>query len=139
MAAQDIDMAGHVLQMTRIRHQVEKRIGGFLGALGVSGHFHGMDVHVENARVLPSAFDALQGVFKHGDRFQRVGALCRPAGLVPQLPGRAVQQRLGEQRRDLQMTAIPGMNAAHGNGIGVVPAVEIVATAKRITGQKRLA
>ncbi len=56
------------------------------------------------------------------DRLERVGAVGRPAALqIPELPGRAVHDRLGEERRDVEIVGMRAINLAHGTGIVVVP------------------
>ena len=59
---------------------------------------------------------------EHRHRLGRVGALGRLAGRqVPQLPGGAVHQRLGEQRGHVEVVAELGVDRAHGVGVVVVP------------------
>ena len=104
IAAEHVDVRRHMAQVSGVRHQVAQDIAGAQRPFRVRRHFHGVDVHVQHAGVRRIAvlLHALQRPLQHGHRLEGVGARCRLPGFqVPQLPGRAVDQRFGKQRNDV--------------------------------------
>ncbi|MNC40845.1 hypothetical protein D3C75_895850 [compost metagenome] len=127
VAAQHIDVRGHVSQVPGIRHQVAQGIAGAQGPFRVGRHFHGVDVHVQHARMWRfTLVHALQGLFQYGHCLQGIGTGHGGAALeVPQLPGCAVDQRLGKQRGNVDIVAEVGINLAHRLGIRIVAATQL--------------
>ena len=62
------------------------------------------------------------GALEYVQRLGGVGALRRlPAVEIPELPRRAADQRLCEQRRDVLVVTEPGVHLAHRDRVGVAP------------------
>lgn len=51
IAAEHVEVAGHVLQMPGVGHQSAQQICGRQGGLGVGRHLHGVDVDVQQSRM----------------------------------------------------------------------------------------
>ena len=63
-----------------------------------------------------------QASFQNRDRLGRIGTVGWLPGLgVPQLPGRPVHDRLGKQRRNVEIVPMGAIHLAHGGGVVVVP------------------
>jgi hypothetical protein len=79
-----------------------------------------MYVHMQDARVRP-ATRAGQGLLKYLPGLQGGRPLGRlPGGDVPQRPRGQVQQRVGEQRRHVQVAGTGPVHLAHGGGVSGV-------------------
>ncbi len=135
-AALHVDMAGHVHEVARIRHQGAQRVGGLERLFRGRRHLHQVDVEVQDARVPRCARIALQRLFEERAAFQCVGPFGRCAGHdVPHLPGRAIEHRLGRDRTDLEAVGMRPLCGAHGMGeIGVPGAVILGGLALRVAG-----
>ena len=97
-AAQHVDVRRHVLQVPGVGHEPAQLVRRRQRALRKRRHLHRVQVEVQQPGVRLRR--ARHGPLEHGERLARVGALGRLAGLqVPELPRRAADQRLGEQRR----------------------------------------
>ncbi|MNF95105.1 hypothetical protein D3C84_778430 [compost metagenome] len=82
-------------------------------------------------RCIALLLHALQGPFEYGHRLKGVGTCCRLAGFqVPQLPGRAVDQRFGEQCHHVGIVGKAAIDIAHGRRIGIVPGEKLVNAAR---------
>jgi hypothetical protein len=82
VAAENVDVGGHVLQVAGIRHQAAQIVAGSKRPLGMGRHLHQVNVHVQEPRMAPVAglLHLLHGLFQDRDRLQGVGALGRQAG-----------------------------------------------------------
>ena len=120
-------MGRHVDQVAAVGHQLGQPVAMLQRGLGRGRHLHQVNVHVQQAGMVPRARHGGEGVFQHRLRLQRRGAFGRLARRqVPQQPRRAVHQRLGEDRDDVQIVAVPAMDLAHRVGKRVVPRAEIL-------------
>ena len=128
VAAQHVDVSGHVLEMAAVGHQAAQPVGCLERLLGRRRHLHGVDVHVQQAGVgrLSGRLMVPQCLFQHFNDAARVGALRVLARLqVPELPRSAVHHRLRIEHGDVRVARVLGVDLAHGIGIGVVKRGEV--------------
>ena len=132
--ALDVDVGGHVPQVAGVGHEVAQAVGRAQCALRMRGHLQHVQVHVQQAGVVRPArrFQGADGVFERRERFQGVRALGRIARReVPQGPGRAVHERLGEQCAYVRVARERAVHLAHRIGVAVVPPVEVAVRLRR--------
>ena len=117
VAAQHVQMRRHVPQVARVRHQVAEQVPGAEGGFRGGRHLHQVDVHVQDAGVrLPAG--AGQGPLEHLPGLDRGRPGGRLAGrLVPQRPRREVHQRVGQQRRHVEVVRVRPVHVTHGVGV----------------------
>ena len=122
VAAEHVDVGGHVHEVAGVGDEVAQLVGGPQRPLREGRHLHRVHVHVQQAGVGAIAVRAGHPALEHRHRLGRVGALGGLAGLqVPELPGRAADQRLGAQRGDVAVVAELCVDLAHGGRVLVVP------------------
>ena len=122
VAAEHVDVGGHVDQVPGIRHQIAQPVARPQRALREGRHLHQVDVEMQEPRMVPRGGDVAEGALQHVDRLRRAGALGDAPGLeVPHLPGRQVHDRLGEDGAHLEVVAVGVEHPAHGVRIGGVP------------------
>ena len=132
VAAQDIDMGRHVMEMACIGYEAMKGIGRLESPFRMGRHLHHMDMHVKDPGMPPGAFDPVEGGLENLDGFHRIRSFRRPGGFeIPELPARAVHQRIGIERTDIRMPGVSAIDTPHGRGIGIVPCVPVVALVER--------
>ena len=141
VAAQHVDVRGHVPQVAGVRHQVAQQVACGEGALGMRRHLHQVDVHVQQAGVgrFAPGFAPFHGPFKDLDRFRRVRALRDGTGLqIPQSPRRAIHDRLRKQRRDVRIVPVFLVDRAHRRRVVVIPGTHVGGGfRRRISAAKR--
>ena len=126
--ALDVDVGGHVPQVARVGHEVAQAVGGAQRPFRMRGHLQDVEVHVQQAGMvrLARGFAGADAFFERRERFEGVRALGRIARPeVPQDPGRAVHERLGEQRAHVRVARERPVHLAHRIGVVVVPPVEV--------------
>ena len=121
VAAENINVGWHVNEMARIGNEAAQRISGAQGPFGVGRHLHEVEIHVEHAGMVHAVWSR-HGAFQYRNGFCGVGTFGGFSGLdIPELPGRAVHDRLGEEGGDIQIVLVGGVNFAHGGGVVIVP------------------
>ena len=116
-------------QVPGVGEQVDQRVAGLEGPLGVRRHLHEVDVHVQQPGMLVGALgvEVPEGGFEDLGGLDGAGARGRLAGdQVPQRPGGAVHDSLGEQGADVEVVGMGLVDGPHGVGVGVVPGAEVV-------------
>ena len=140
--ALDVDVSRHVQQVAGVGHQIAQAVGRAQRPFRMRGHLQGVDVHVQQAGMvrLPRGLPRRDGVFEHPERLDGVRSLGRLARLeVPQGPGRAVHERLGEQRAHVGVARERSVHLAHRAGVVVVPPAEVaVRLRRRVPPRERL-
>ena len=129
VAAQHVDVGGHVDQVPGVGDQVDQRVAGLQGPLGMGRHLHQVDVHVQQAGMAAGAagVEVGEGGLEDLDGLDGAGAFGRFAGhQVPQRPRGAVHDGLGEQRAHVEVVSVGPVDGPHGVGVGVVPRREVV-------------
>ena len=120
--AKHVDMRRHVDQVPGIRHQRAQRIRRAQRLFRERRHLHQVHVEVQEARVPHRLLIARQRLLQHRLCLGRRRALGRAAALeVPHLPGREIEQRLGEDRAHLAALGMRPERHAHGIGEVAVP------------------
>src|SRR5438477_11354301 len=109
----DVDVGGHVDEMSRARHQCREPLGARHRLLRRDG-FHGMDVVMARARM---AGVGPQDALELGHDLRGPG-IRLPRLLVPVVPRTLIHQRLGVQRRRVQVVGVPLDDVAHGGRVG---------------------
>lgn len=121
VAAQHVQMRGHVLKMAGVGHQAAQPVRDGQGGLGGGRHLHEVDVQVQDPGVLLARLRG-ERPLQDGLGLHRAGALGRFAGpQIPQLPGREVHQRVGVERGDIEVVGGEFVHAAHAVRVGLVP------------------
>ena len=106
VAAQHVDVAGHVYEMAGVGNQVAQQVGRRQRLLRVGRHLHGVQVQVQDHRVLASGGRG-QRVIEDPFRLDDPRARRRLAGAgVPQRPRGDIEQRIGGQRLHVDVVGI---------------------------------
>jgi hypothetical protein len=121
VAAQHVDVRGHVPQVAGVRYQVPQQVAGPQRLLRLGRPLHQVDVHVQDSGVGPAGV-AGQRALQHRLRLGR----GRPGGWfarhpVPQRPRREVHQGVGQQRGDIKIVRMPLVCLPHGGRVSRVP------------------
>ena len=126
VAAEDVDVGRHVLQVARVGQQPPQHIGRVEPALRHGRHFQHMDVQVADARMDgPGTLDPLHPGVHHRHHLACVAARVRLPGLnVPELARRAVHRRVEIEGCDVGIILKCLTRLAHGGRIFPVPGVQ---------------
>ncbi len=126
LAAQHVDVAGHMHQMARIRHQRAQNIASLQCFFGEGRHFHEMDVKMQQTGMRHAARQAHM-TLQQGAGFGGCRAAGNLAGRqIPHRPGREVHQRVHEKRCTIRVIRVGVGHIAHRIGKGVVPGCHIL-------------
>lgn len=121
VAAQDVEVRGHVAEVTRVRDQVAEGVGVGHGAFGRGRHLHQVDVQMEEARVGGTPRQG-EGVVEDPFDLQGLRVGGRTTGAkVPECPGREVHEGVGAERGDFEVVGELGVDGAHGVRVREVP------------------
>lgn len=121
VAAQHLQVRGHVQEMPGVRHQAPQPVRHGQGQFGRGRHLHEVDVEVQDARV-GAAGGPGQRPFQHGAGLAGAGAGGGLAGAqVPQLPGREVHQRVRVQGGHVRVVRGEFVDGPHAVGVRRVP------------------
>ncbi|EPJ34863.1 hypothetical protein STAFG_8053 [Streptomyces afghaniensis 772] len=121
VAAQDVEVRGHVVQVPGVGHDAAQPVGDGEGLFRCRGHLHQVDVEVQHPGV-PHTGVGPERAVQHGLGLQGPCALGGlPGRQVPQLPGGEVHQGVGVQGRDVRVFGRQFIHRAHGVRVRLVP------------------
>ena len=121
VSAEYVDVRGHVHEMAGIRHEVLEPVAVTEGAFGVRRHLHQVDVHVQQARMIPGARGLFKGALKDSHSLGGRGIRVRYALVkIPELPRRPVHHGLGIETGDVEVVGVCLVDRLHRGSEAVV-------------------
>ena len=138
IAAQHVDVAGHVLQVARVGHQIPQQVRGGQRVLRTGRHLHGVQVEVQDAGVCPAGGGGKRLVENPlGLHHPRAGRRLAGSG-VPQRPCGQVDQRVGGQRLHVDVVGISLGQRRHRVGVGGAAGLQGVGVVRVVSGESGL-
>ena len=131
VAAQHVDVRRHVHEVAGVGDERAQPVRDRQRLLGERRHLHQVHVEVREPGVRAAAgtreraLEHLLGL----ERRRTLGRQAREA--IPQLPRREVHQRVGEQRRDVELVGMRAVDGTHRVGVVGVPRDEV---GRRVVG-----
>ena len=131
VAAQHVDVRRHVHEVAGVGDERAQLIGDRQRLLGERRHLHQVHVEVHEPGVRAAA-GLLETALEHLLGLERRRTLGRQARIaIPQRPRREVHQRIGEERRDVEVVGVRAIHVTHRLGVVGVPRDE---TGRRVIG-----
>ena len=132
--ALEVDVGRHVVEVPAISREREELVPGTKRRLRGRGHLHQVDVVVEHPGVgrPPRRFPLRHRPLEHVPDLARRGAGPRLTGLeIPELPGGARHEGVGEEGADVRIARKLAVDPAHGVRVGLRPDREVGGLAVR--------
>ena len=125
VAAQHVDVRRHVHEVAGVGDERAQLVGDRQRLLGERRHLHQVHVEVHESGVRAAA-GPLERALEHLLGLERRRTLGRQARVaIPQRPRREVHQRVGEERRDVELVGMRAIHVTHRLGVVSVPRDEV--------------